>query len=97
MSRFKVALGLVVIAAAVILTAIAIFNSNVRSRRASESEPKATEYARSGESIASGAKKPPAQASDSDAFLKSLVKSGGESDRTESNAPRMQRKQIKMH
>ena len=97
MSRFKFAVGLLVLAGVSILIAIAILNPNARSRAVREPGRKAMDHTRTGEAIANREKKPSAQPSESDAFLKSVVKSPGESDRTESSAPRMQRKQIKMH
>ncbi len=97
MSRINLALGLVVIAAAAILIAVAIVNPTARSRAMNDPGRKTMESAPSGASIASGEKKPPAQTSDSDAVLKSFSNSNRESNRSESNSPRMQQKQIKMH
>jgi hypothetical protein len=92
MSRVKFALGLVLIAGAAILIAIAM-----RSRQPSDSDRKVMEQERPGESAAVRGNKSPVKPSESDKVLKNFIKLPGESDRAESNAPRMQSKQIKMH
>jgi hypothetical protein len=98
MSRVKSAAGLFVLAGVLILIAIAILIPNARSRPMSEPDRKAIERTPADDAIArSEQRNSQNQASESDAILKSFVKSTAESDRPESNAPRMQQKRIKMH
>jgi hypothetical protein len=92
MPRFKLVLGLVVIAGAVLVFALVR-----QSRQPGDPQRKAAEARRPGDAIAVREKKPSASPSGSHAVLKDLVKLPGESDRADSNAPRMQSKQIKMH
>jgi hypothetical protein len=92
MSRLKIALGLVVIAVAATMIAIAL-----RPSQPGRSEHTAVEQRQPAEPVAVQGKKPTVQSAQNDAILKNLVTSPGESRRSETNAPRMQSKQIKMH
>jgi hypothetical protein len=92
MSRFKVGLALVVIVGTVILIAVAM-----RPRPPGDSDRKAIEQAPPGESASAREKKLAAKPAKPDSDLRNFVGLPNESDRVESNAPRMQSKQIKMH
>ncbi len=92
MSRFKIALGLVVLAGAVGLIAIALRPSEPR-----DTERALMEQRHAEESQAVRQQKSSAQSAANDAMLGNFAKLAGESDRGETNAPRAQSKQIKMH
>jgi hypothetical protein len=91
MSRLKLALG-VVVASAAIMIAIAIW-----ARHSSDSGFIAVEQGRPVDSGADREKKPLAQPSKTEAMLKSFGTLIDETNRAESNAPRMRTQQIKMH
>jgi hypothetical protein len=97
MSRLKFALGMVLIAGAAIVVAITILNPNAPSRRMNEPDRTAIERGRTAARVADREKKTTARASESGSLLEDFVKSPGQIDPNEANAPRMQQKQIKMH
>ena len=89
MSRLKIALGLIAIAGTVALIAISF--------RLRDSERKGMEQRQSADSVAVRQKNVAVQSSKNDAILNKFLTSPGESDRAQTDAPRMQTKQIKMH
>jgi hypothetical protein len=97
LSRFKLALGLVLIAGVVILIATVYLKPDASSQAVSELDRRTTERGRAGEGIAVRDTNVPKKSPDSDAVLNSLIKRPGESDPYDTPGPRMQRKQIKMH
>jgi len=97
LSRFKFALGLVLIAGVVILVAVMYSNPSAPSHAVNEPTRTTTERGRTGEGIAIRDTKASGKAADSDAVLNSLIKRPSEPDPYDTSAPRMQRKQIKMH
>jgi hypothetical protein len=97
LSRFKLSLGLVLVAGVVILIAVAYVNRTVPSHAVNELDRTTTERGRADEGIAIRDIKAAGKPADSDAVLNSLIKRPGESDSYDANGPRMQRKQIKMH
>ena len=97
LSRFKLGLGLVLVAGVVILIAVAYVNRSAPSHAVNEPDRTTTEPGRAGEGIAIRETKAAGKSGDSDAVLNSLIKRPGESDSYDTNGPRMQRKQIKMH
>ncbi len=92
MPRYKVALGMVLIAGAAIVIAMAIW-----ARTPDASHRTAVELGRTAPSGAGGEKKPPVKASKPDAILKNFGKLPVEPEGGLSSGPRMQSKQIKMH
>ena len=97
MPRFKLALGLCLIAGVVILLAVGYLKPSAPSRAVIESDRTTTDRRRAGEGTAIRDTKTAGKARDTDAVLNSLIKRPGESDSYDTNGPRMQRKQIKMH
>ena len=92
MSRVKLVLALIVSGGVAILLAMAALPYEP-----SDSDRNMIEQDGPGESVAVRENKSPVKPSGSDKVLKNFIKLPGESDRTESNVPRMQSKQIKMH
>ena len=97
LSRFKLGLGLVLVAGVVILIAVVYSKRSVPSHAVNEPDRTTTEPGRAGEGSGFGTPKAAGKAADSDSVLNSLSKRPGESDSYDANGPRMQRKQIKMH
>ena len=89
--------GVGFVAAAMIVVAIAILNPSAPFAPMNKPERTAGEPGRNGEGIANREKKAKARASESDSIMKDFVKSTGQADPYDVNAPRMQQKQIKMH
>jgi hypothetical protein len=89
MSRFKITLGLIVLAIAATLVAIAL--------RPSHTERKTIEQRQLAEPVAVQRKMPAARSPRNDAILQNFASPPGESNRADTSAPRMQTKQIKMH
>jgi phage tail tape-measure protein len=92
MSRLKIGLGLVVIAAAALQIVVALWP-----RQSGKSPREVMEPPQARESVVGREKKSASKLSESDGVLKNLGRLSGESDSAGSNAPRMQAKQIKMH
>jgi hypothetical protein len=97
LSRFKLALGLVLIVGAAILIAVMFSNPSAPSRAVSEPDRTAAKRGRADKGTGSRDTTSAGKSAGSDAVLNSLIKRPSESDPYDSNGPRMQRKQIKMH
>ena len=97
MPRFKLALGLVLLAGVLVAVAIAILNPFWASHTVNEPERAAIDRGRTGEDAASRERKSTAKATGSDSIIRDLVESPGQMNPIETNSPRMQQKQIKMH
>jgi hypothetical protein len=97
MSRFKLALGLVLLLGVVIVVAIAIFNPYPTPQTMNEPERSAIEHGRNGERVANRERKNSAKATGSDSVIRDFVNSPGQTNPNETSSPRMQQKHIKMH
>ena len=97
MPRLKLALGLVLLAGALVAAAIAILNPFSASSTMNRPERAAIEGRRNGEGVGIREKKNPAKRTDSDSVIRDFVNAPGQMNQTETNAPRMHQKQIKMH
>ena len=97
MPRFKLALGLVLLAGILVAVAIAILNPFSASHTMNERERSAIELGRNGEGVANRERKSTAEATGADSIIRDLVESPGQMNSIETNSPRMQQKHIKMH
>jgi hypothetical protein len=97
MPRFKLVLGLVLLAGVLVAVAIAILNPFSAPHTMNEPERAASDRGRTGEVAASRERKSSAKATGSDSVIRDFVDAPGPMNRIETNAPRMQQKQIKMH
>jgi hypothetical protein len=97
MQRFKLALGVVFLAGVLVAVAIAILNPFSAPRTMNEPEQSAVDRGRNGEGVANRERMNSAKATGSDSVISDFVNPPGQMNRVETNPPRMQQKQIKMH
>jgi hypothetical protein len=97
MQRFKLALGVVLLAGVLVAVAIAILNPFSAPHTMNEAEPTAVDRGRNGEGVANRERKNSAKATGSDSVIRDFVNPPGQLNPNETSSPRMQQKQIKMH
>jgi hypothetical protein len=97
MPRFKLILGLILLAGVSVAIAVAILNPFSASHTMNEPKRTAFDRGRNGEGVADRERKDSPKAAGSDSVIRDFIKSPGQMNPIETNAPRMQRKQIKMH
>jgi hypothetical protein len=97
MPRFKLVLGLILLAGVLVAVGIAVLNPFGAPHTINGPERIAIERGRNGEGVASRERKSSVKATGSDSVIRDFVDAPGQMDRIETSPPRMQQKQIKMH